>query len=101
MSPLHVQFHENACAFSPGGHVRGTASWHLDSQPHTIELRLCWFTKGIGIPEAHLIERLSIEGPALDGTQKFVFRLPHGPLSYFGALSALVWAVEVVVLPSQ
>jgi len=101
MSKPQVQFHENASAFSPGDQARGTASWHLDSQPRAIEIRLCWLTQGIGIPEAHVIETVSIEHPALDGTQSFAFRLPEGPLSYLGALSAVVWAVEVVVLPSQ
>jgi hypothetical protein len=101
MSQLQVRLEENRSAFSPGGEVRGTAVWHLDAPTRKLELRLCWFTRGQGIPEARVIETVSINRPDMDASQSFTFRLPDSPLSYLGVLSSLFWAVELVVLPSQ
>jgi hypothetical protein len=101
MSQLQVRLEDGRSGFRPGAELRGTASWHLDAAVRKIELRLCWFTQGIGIAEAGIIETVSIDRPDRDGGQSFAFRLPESPLSYTGALSALWWAVELVVLPSQ
>ena len=101
MSQLQVQFEENRSEFKPCSQLRGTADWHLDSAARRIELRLCWFTRGIGIPEARVVETVSIERPDKDAKQSFAFRLPQGPLSYIGGLSSLFWAVEMVALPTQ
>jgi len=101
MSQLQVHLDADRPGFHPGGELRGAANWQLDSAARKLELRLCWFTKGIGIPEVRVIETMSVDHPALDGRQSFAFRLPEAPLSYLGALSALWWAVELVVLPSQ
>jgi hypothetical protein len=101
MSHLQVRFQDNRSAFRPSAELRGSASWNLDSPARKIELRLCWFTKGVGIPEARVIDTVSVDRPAKDASQSFSFRLPESPLSYLGALSSLFWAVELVVLPSQ
>jgi hypothetical protein len=99
MSQLQVRLQDNA--FRPGAALSGTAEWHLDSPARNIELRLCWFTQGLGIPEARVIETVRVDRPAPDASQSFTFPLPESPLSYLGALSSLFWAVELVVLPSQ
>lgn len=101
MSRLEIRLEEGRTAFRPGAELRGTAGWQLDSAARKIELRLCWFTRGLGIPEARVISTVSVDRPDMDGSQSFTFRLPEAPLSYMGTLSALFWAVELVVLPSQ
>jgi hypothetical protein len=101
MSQLQVRLKDERPAFCPGDELRGLAFWHLDSVAWKIELRLCWFTRGVGIPEARVIATESIDHPDLDSSRSFAFRLPEAPLSYIGALSSLFWAVELVVLPSQ
>ena len=101
MSQLKIRLEEDRTSFRPDAELRGTASWHLDSAARKIELRLCWFTQGVAIPEARVIETVPVDYPNRDGSESFAFRLPDAPLSYMGALSSLFWAVELVVLPTQ
>jgi hypothetical protein len=101
MSQLEVRLEEDRSAFRPGSELRGTASWHLDAAVRKIELRLCWFTQGPGIQEARVVATVCLERTDKDASQSFRFRLPEAPLSYIGALSALFWAVEMIVIPSQ
>jgi len=64
-------------------------------------VRLCWFTGGEVIPEATLVECITFRHPKLAETRPFRFRLPQSPYSFQGTFTTLLWAVELVLLPSQ
>ncbi len=101
MSRLEVRLEEGRSEFRPGAEVKGTAHWNLDAPARRLDLRLCWFTRGLGITEARVIETITVDRPQPDGSQAFRFRLPEAPQSYIGALSSLFWAIELVALPTQ
>ena len=85
--------------FKPGELIEGRATWHLDSEPEAVEVRLFWFTTGKGSQDVGIVRTLRTEAPGVSGQREFSMRLPEGPYSFSGRLITLAWAIEVVVLP--
>lgn len=75
--------------------VTGRVGWSLETEPHDLELRLCWFTRGHGIEESMSIASLPL-GDSARGERAFSFELPDQPWSLNGRLVTIVWALEVV-----
>ncbi len=99
MTPQSSITLENAsAAFQPFDEIRGTLDWTLEKAPKFLELRLFWFTRGRGTPEAGLVQVKSLPATAR-GTDSFSFSLPGSPYSISGSLITLQWALELVAEP--
>ena len=101
MSRLTVEIEDGRTAFSPGETIRGTASWQLDQAPEEIEVRLFWYTQGKGDQDVGGVKTERVPAPGSEGSQEFAFAAPRGPHSFSGKLISVVWAVELVALPSR
>jgi hypothetical protein len=99
MNSATITLAESRLTFRPGEELRGTASWQLERSPQRMEVRLCWFTDGIAIPEAEMVDCCAFDRPLATDTQPFKFILPRSPYSFRGQLTALEWALELVAVP--
>jgi len=100
MKYVQISIDNNASNFKPGDQISGTASWQLEESAKTIEVRLFFYTEGKGTRDIEVLETLQLDSPPISGTQQFDWRLPQSPYSFSGKLISLIWAVEVVLLPS-
>ncbi len=97
MSKLAVTITKTA--HRPRDIVSGTVGWEFPSAPRALEVRLFWFTRGKGMPDAGIADKRRIEQPLARGSQPFELRLPDVPFSFSGTLVSLIWAVEIVAEP--
>ena len=58
MNRLRVNFVDDRASFVPGESVSGTATWELETDPQSIELRLFWYTTGKGDQDLDVVQRL-------------------------------------------
>jgi len=93
---MKIQTEDARTAFRPGEEVRGAVSWELPDEPRSVELRLVWFTTGIGTRDVGVVARLAFEQPSASDRRDFALTLPHGPYSFSGKLISLLWALELV-----
>ncbi|GAG23263.1 unnamed protein product, partial [marine sediment metagenome] len=100
MSSLAVATYGNKSRFRPGEEVAGKALWILDKEPETVEIRLFWYTEGKGTQDIDVVDVMRIESSETRHEAEFKFTLPGEPYSFSGKLISLLWALEVVVLPS-
>ena len=84
----------------PLSEVHGSVIWNLQSLPEDIDIRLFWYTRGIGTEDMQIVDRQHIE-PRQQGEYRFSFQIPEGPYSFSGKLISLIWAVECVANPSD
>ncbi len=98
---LRIETRDSQTQFRPGEEIIGTVSWLLDESPEAIELRLFWYTQGKGTQDISLIESIRFDHPAQQERRPFRIRLPEAPYSFSGKLISLVWALELVELPSK
>ena len=101
MSVLELHTHRGETWFVPGSTMSCEASWHLDSEVDSLELRLFWYTEGKGTQDVVIVARRAVDDPLPTGNRSFQFRLPAGPYSFSGSLITLSWALELVALPEQ
>lgn len=99
MNELKVRVEGDKLAFQPGEEVRGEASWSLDDDPRSVELRLFWRTEGKGTQDIGVVETVPFESPGRKDLRPFRVRLPAGPYSFSGTLVSVVWALELVAEP--
>lgn len=98
---LDLTFDEGGPGYEPGGRVSGSASWTAERAPESVEVRLFWYTKGKGDQDLSVVETIVFDSPPATDRRPFSFRLPAAPPSFKGELVELVWAIEVVALPSE
>jgi hypothetical protein len=101
MSTLRITTDDGQTWFSPGSMVNGDASWHLDPEARTIEIRLFWYTEGKGTQDVEVADTQRVEDPGVSGHRRFRLRLPDRPYSFSGTLITLNWALELVALPGN
>lgn len=101
MSWIQVETEGGVTAFRPGDVIAGRARWQLGEAPENVELRLFWYTEGKGTQDLEIVETLSFANPAADDRRSFQIRAPKGPYSCSGKLLSLIWALEIVVQPSE
>lgn len=101
MSDLKITFAEGRNRFAPAATVSGRAEWTLDRPPKGVEIRLYWRTEGRGTEDVSVVERVTVERPAIREARDFRFTLPEGPHSFTGTLVSLRWGVEVIVSPKN
>jgi hypothetical protein len=99
MGTLRIETAKGKVAFEPGASLSGTASWTVAGTPRSAELRLIWYTRGKGTPDASIVDSVSFVTPRASDSRSFSFALPLGPYSFSGKLISLVWALELVVEP--
>jgi hypothetical protein len=96
-----IQTRNNKTQFLPGEEITGTVSGQLEPEPAAIELRLFWYTQGKGTQDVAILATIQFENPGPQDRREFRIQLPDGPYSFSGKLISLVWALELVVLPSE
>jgi hypothetical protein len=101
VSILRLETGDGRTAFRPGDTIEGRAEWTLDSPPESLALRLFWYTQGKGTVDAGIVDTVRLENPSRSGERSFSFVLPDSPYTFSGRLISLLWAVEIVVLPSK
>jgi hypothetical protein len=88
-------------SFEPGEQITGEARWNLDSPPDAVELRVVWNTAGKGEVDIEVVDSVRIEAPSAADTRHLTLTLPRKPYSFSGQLVSLIWALELVTLPSR
>jgi hypothetical protein len=101
MNQLRLGLREDRKQFRPGDELTGAAGWELDRPPEAIEVRLIWFTRGKGTEDVGVVQTVRFDQPKAAEARPFSFRLPLAPYSFSGKLISLIWALELVVLPSK
>ncbi len=82
--------------FSPGEAITLEADWLLVERVDGLEVRLFWYTSGIGTRDGETVATVAIDDPALNGSQTVGFIAPQQPYSYSGKLISIQWAAELV-----
>ena len=96
MSHLEINIVPDTLVFLPRETICGKASWRLDDSPENVELRLFWYTSGMGTQDVGIVEQISFDHPGLNDSRDFKFALPDAPYSFSGKLISLVWALELI-----
>jgi hypothetical protein len=101
INALTLRLSDDRTAFEPGEELTGTAGWDLDDAPRAVMVRLFWFTRGRGTEDVGVMEMVRFDGPSATEQRSFQLRLPPAPYSFSGKLISLVWALELVLEPSE
>jgi hypothetical protein len=101
MNWIQVETEGGVTAFRPGDVIAGRARWQLDEAPEEVELRLFWYTEGKGTQDLEIVQTLTFANPLAEDRRSFQIRAPKGPFSCSGKLLSLIWALEIVVQPSE
>ena len=88
-------------SFEPGEEIAVSARWSLGRPPEGVELRIVWNTTGAEQRDLQVVEIVRIESPQTEETRQLTVRLPREPYSFQGKKLSLVWAFELVALPSK
>ena len=100
MSQLKLETTDNRTSFMPGEEIKGIGVWQLNKNADAVEVRLFWYTRGKGTQDVGIADKVRFDNPTLQGGQPFSLKAPNGPYSFSGKLISLVWALELIVLPS-
>ena len=99
---IQIDLDNRATHFSPGEAIGGTIQWNqLNKSPEKIDIRLIWYTMGKGDTDNQIVDAHVVENSQDQGEERFSFSAPGRPYSFSGKLISLVWAIEVVALPSR
>jgi len=101
MTELRIELSRDCAAFEPGEELSGSVTWSGESTIRSLELRLFWFTRGKGIEDAGVVEKLAFEQPLPTETRAFRFKVPQAPYSCTGTLVSITWALELITYPSK
>lgn len=101
MKELVIELENGRTVYRPGDTISGRVRWHRDDDVRSAEVRLGWFTQGKGTGDGALVEAMTTEHLAAQGTLPFRFILPEGPWSFSGALVTLAWTIELVLEPGH
>ncbi|MBI5385573.1 MAG: hypothetical protein HZA90_12915 [Verrucomicrobia bacterium] len=101
MNQLRIGIREERRIFQPDDELVGAAGWELDTPPKSVEVRLLWFTRGKGTEDVGVVDTVTFENPQAAEARPFRFQLPATPYSFSGKLISLLWAVELIALPSK
>ncbi|MBM4153069.1 MAG: hypothetical protein FJ220_06075 [Kiritimatiellaceae bacterium] len=95
MKQLEVSLDQEKVAYLPGETLQGQVAWSLDKIPTKgIDVRLVWYTKGMGTSDVGVVSETVIAVHREQGKERFSFSMPPGPYSFSGNLITLQWLVE-------
>ncbi len=97
---LMIRLKEDA-SYEPNQSIDVKLSWELPEAPDAIELRLIWNTAGKGNQNVTLVNTLSFENLQPSGSRTTKLKLPCQPYSFSGKLLSIIWALELVAIPSH
>jgi hypothetical protein len=100
MRKLNIHLENDRKAFEPGETIRVMLEWSLPEEPKKLELRVVWSTVGKGTADVGVEHTTVIDSPRQEDSREMELTLPMAPYSFSGTLISLVWALELVVLPS-
>ena len=100
MTTLRINLADQRTAYAPGDEIIGTVHWTDGEAPHTLELRLFWFTQGKGTQDVGVVQRLTIPKLTDGESHPFTVRAPAAPPSCSGQLVSICWALELVATPA-
>jgi len=98
---INIKMNDEQTTFRPGETIGGIVSWSLPVAPASLVLELFWATRGKGTVDLQAVESVRIDHPPASGEQKFDLKVPNGPYSFSGKLVSLLWALRLVIHPSQ
>lgn len=101
MSTLRIHLDADPAQYRPGDPITGRVAWQLTDEDHALEIRLFWHTEGKGTTDVEIVEVQRLDDVQPTGEQTFRFIAPAGPYSFSGRLISLIWAIELVALPSN
>jgi hypothetical protein len=101
MSTLAIHVPESRTAFEPGEQLNLKVEWELDEDAESVELRAVWRTMGKGDADIGVAHTVQFDLPSRRETRQASFELPRAPHSFSGKLISLVWALELIALPSE
>lgn len=101
MSDMKIELDDDRTAYTPGEKIAGRVTWHLDSVPDSLELRLLWHTKGKGSRDLSVVEAIAFDQLTTSGERRFDMTLPVAPHSFSGKLISLVWTLEFLTAPTN
>ena len=100
MSQLRIETTDNKTAFLPGDDISGIAVWQLDKPVEAVEVRLFWYTEGKGTQDVGIAQTVRFDNLEQQGGRPFSIKTPNGPYSLSGKLISIIWALEIIALPS-
>ena len=100
MADAWIETKDDQKQFKAGDVLEGHVIWH-DAKVESATLRLFWRTMGKGTQDVGPESEISFDAPRDADKRPFRFVLPAGPLSYDGTLVAIVWGLELELLPEQ
>lgn len=101
MPELAIQFDDNRTSFEPGEKIWVRLEWDLPDPPESIELRAVWNTVGKGTTDIGVEHSITFDSPNQRDSRRVHFPLPEGPYSFSGQLISVIWALELVVEPTE
>lgn len=101
MSQLTIQPADGRTTFEPSETIAVEAQWHLDAEPEALEMRLVWNTSGKGDTDIGVEKTVSLDSPGLAESRSLQVKLPAAPYSFSGKYVSLIWALELVVHPTN
>jgi hypothetical protein len=101
MNKLSLKTADDRTGFEPGASIHVDAAWELDAEPSAMELRVAWTTQGRGTQDSWVVDTVRIDAPLRCERKQISLTLPREPYSFVGMYVSLMWALELVVLPSE
>jgi len=101
MENLWLSLEDNRTRYRPGETLTGRVGWQVETAPRQAELRLFWYTSGIGTRDVGIIETIPFDPPRAQDERSFSLRLPAAPYTFSGRLVSLIWALELVLEPGE
>ena len=99
MANLQIDIEGGKRNFSPGDTLAGRASWSVDADPSSAELRLFWYTSGKGTQNVGIVQTVPFGAPQRSDRREFRIVLPQEPYSCSGTLISIIWALELIIEP--
>lgn len=101
MSEMSITLRDGVAAFEPGARILGEVHWRMDEPADSIEARLFWYTEGKGTRDNAVVQAVTFHRPAQEETRPLEITLPIEPYSCSGKLVSILWAIELVALPTK
>jgi hypothetical protein len=101
MNELKIELAGGRTAYKSGDLLSGRASWRVEFEPQSAELRVFWYTSGKGTQDVGIVTTSAFQGPRREDHREFTLPLPREPYSFSGKLISLVWAIELIVEPGD